>query len=132
MRANEKVEKKSKKVEESLGILTKDRVLVDELGSLLDRIKELEVRAKGLKEELIKEGDGVYEGYLYTSQVTTSIIPEYNKDKLAKKLGFAKYKEVSKVSATELKKYISLIELQNYIDSFKEVPKVTVKKKEEL
>jgi len=105
--------------------------LIDELGVIVEKRKEYEAQEKELKKEIGKVDlvIGSYSGHSYTMTVSERTDRVYSVAKTAKKLGRDFYRVV-KVVAGELKKHISLTEMDRLVESSRPTKVYEFKKKQ--
>lgn len=108
--------------------MAKLELLVDELGALSEEANKIKERMDEIKAILKEKGAGEYQGKVFKAEVRTTKDVTYDKEKIAKKLGFEKYIIVSEPKITETRKYLPEKELQKYILEIKEDLRVYVSK----
>ena len=102
--------------------------LIDKFGELSEQIRELDEKRKKIRKELEKLEVGTHFGDKYQITIVEVESPEYDIEKVARRLKKDTLKVV-KVVPAELKKYIPEIELPRYVSKVSSRRKITPKRR---
>ena len=122
--------KLSLKEKEKVKVRSVDVSLVDEFGKVNEELKRLQDLRNILRNRIIEElGVGEHKGNEYIINVSEKKEPIINVLRTFKKLGLKNFLKVVSISITNLRKFVTQVEIEELTDGYKNSYIVNVERK---